>query len=303
MEITREGIALFGFFIHWYGVLIALGVLLGVLLAVRREEKLGLKKDTVLDLALVCVPGAVICARIYYVVFSWDVYRGDFWSVFRLWEGGLAIYGAILGGALTAWIFAKVKKIHFAVIADLCAPALAIGQAIGRWGNFLNQEAYGAPVKNPAWQFFPAAVNISGTWHYATFFYESVWCALIVFALLLGEKTCFFRKKGDTFSWYLFLYGLERSLVEGLRTDSLYLGPVRVSQALSLLLVLGAGIFLIRHRLRSVQSAVWAALWAVFAVSALFLPWPAKIVCAAAAIVCIYTFYKNKNTKNESCTR
>ena len=252
-ELTRSTLTIFGFTIHWYGVLIALGVLGAVLLAWRREARLGLKKETTLDLALICVPAGILCARLYYVLFSWNYYAAHPAEILDLRGGGLAIYGGVIGGVLAGWLYSRVKKIPFGTLADLVAPGLAFGQAVGRWGNFLNQEAYGAAVTNAKMQFFPLSVYIEGSgWHYATFFYESAWCALICTFLLIAEKRGFFRKKGDTFLWYLFLYALERCLVEGLRTDSLYIGPLRVSQALSLtvLLVLQIGLCL---RLRGKQ--------------------------------------------------
>ena len=249
-EINRSAITIFGAGIHWYGVLIALGVLGAVLLAMVRERKLGLKKDTSLNLALILVPTGVICARIYYVIFSWDFYRANPAEIFNLRGGGLAVYGAVIGGAIAAFIYARIARISFASIADLIAPGLALGQAIGRWGNFLNQEAYGAPVANPALQFFPMAVYIEGSgWRWATFFYESIWCALVCALLLTGERKRFFKKKGDMFLAYAFLYALERSIVEGLRTDSLLLGSFRVSQLLSCF-VLAALVILLCIRMR-----------------------------------------------------
>ena len=255
-ELTRSTLTIFGFTIHWYGVLIALGVLGAVLLAWLREERLGLKRETTLDLALICVPVGILCARLYYVIFSWDYYAAHPAEILDIRGGGLAIYGGVIGGVMAGWIYSRVKKIPFGTLADLVAPGLAFGQAVGRWGNFLNQEAYGAAVTNPHLHIFPLSVYIEGSgWHYATFFYESLWCALICIFLLIAEKRGFFKRKGDTFLWYLFLYALERCLVEGLRTDSLYIGPLRVSQALSLtvLLVLQIGLCL---RLRGRQSPV-----------------------------------------------
>ena len=234
-EISRSGIAVLGLQIHWYGILIALGVLGAVLLACAREERLGLKKDTSLNLALLFVPVGILCARLYYVFFSWEYFAAHPAEILNLRSGGLAVYGGVIGGALAALAYARVKKVPIGSIADLVAPGLAFGQAIGRWGNFFNQEAYGAAVANPALQFFPVSVYIDGSgWHYAAFFYESVWCALVCILLLLAERKEWFKKRGDMFLTYLFLYGLERSMVEGLRTDSLYLGPIRVSQLLSL---------------------------------------------------------------------
>lgn len=241
LEISRSALVLFGFELRWYGLLIALGVLAAVLLACGREKRLGLEKDTALNVALAAVPAAIICARLYYVLFSWTYYAAHPQDIFNIRQGGLAIYGGVIGGVLAGWVYCRVKRISFAKGLDLAAPSLALGQAIGRWGNFLNQEAYGAAVENPALQFFPLAVQIDGSgWHWATFFYESAWCALIVAFILIAERKRFFRRSGDIFGAYLLLYGLERALVEGLRADSLYLGPIRVSQLLSLLLVLFA---------------------------------------------------------------
>lgn len=236
-KITRSTLTLFGLSLRWYGILIALGVFCAVALASRREERLGLKKDTTLDIALICVPVAILCARLYYVAFSWEYYSAHPAEILAIRQGGLAVYGGVMGGVFAGWIYCRVKRISFQKGLDLVAPSLALGQAIGRWGNFLNQEAYGEAVRNPQLQFFPVAVQIEGVWHYATFFYESLWCAAIVALLLLGEKKRFFRRDGDLFAAYLMLYGLERALVEGLRTDSLYWGMVRVSQMLSIALV------------------------------------------------------------------
>ncbi len=246
ISFSRTAITLFGLQIHFYGLLIVTGILLGVLLAIRRERALGLPADTTIDLSLACIPAALIGARAYYVLFSLDAYAsGPWWKVFAIWEGGMAIYGGILAGALTGFLYAKKKKIAFLRLGDLAAPSIALGQAIGRWGNFVNQEAYGAEALNPCAQFFPNAVNIAGTWHYATFFYESIWCLGIVIAILLLEKRKKFTRTGDIFFAYLLLYALERGVVEGLRTDSLYLGSVRVSQLLSLLAALAVAILLL----------------------------------------------------------
>lgn len=250
VEITRNALVLFGFQVHWYGLLIALGVLAAVLLACQREKRLGLERDTALNIALICVPAAIICARLYYVVFSWDYYAAQPEQIFNIRQGGLAIYGGIIGGILAGFVYCRVKKIPFRSGLDLAAPSIALGQAIGRWGNFLNQEAYGRAVLNPKLQFFPMAVQIGENWHYATFFYESLWCFLIVTFILAAEKKRFFRRSGDVFFSYVFLYGLERTLVEGLRTDSLYLGPLRISQAVSVAAVLAVMLALAARKSR-----------------------------------------------------
>ena len=232
--------------VHIYGVLIALAIGLGVWLCSRREKRMGLKKDTTVDLALWVVPAALIGARLYYVAFQWDMYRDNLVSILYVWRGGLAIYGGVIGGLIGGGAYCLRKKAPFAVLADLVAPALILGQAVGRWGNYFNGEAYGYEIKNAAWQFFPAGVQVDGVWHMATFFYESLW-DFLGFLLLwrIREKV---TARGNLFLLYLCWYGLGRAVIEGLRTDSLMWGSVRVSQALSGALVLAAGIALILRR-------------------------------------------------------
>ena len=250
MQIYSTGFSIFGLTVRWYGLLIALGIGLGILLASYRERRMGLPRDTVVDLALCGVPSAIVGARLYYVIFSWEMYRENPVSALYLWEGGLAIYGGILGGLLAGWVYAKVKGLNFLTLADLVAPSFALGQAVGRWGNFFNQEAYGRAVTAEWMRRFPIAVLIraDGLWHYATFFYESCWCALIVIFLLIADKKGLFKRPGDTFFTYALLYAIERALVEGLRTDSLYWGAVRVSQALSVCAAAACAAILIYRR-------------------------------------------------------
>ena len=252
MRFYSTGFTLFGLSVRWYGLMIALGISLGVLLAMRREARYGLPKDTVIDLALCGVPSAIVGARLYYVIFSWADYAANPLSALYVWEGGLAIYGGILGGLLAGLIYARVKRLRFLTLADLVAPSFALGQAVGRWGNFFNQEAYGTAVSAEWMRRFPIAVFIraDGLWHYATFFYESAWCLMIVVFLLLAERRGVFRQPGDAFFTYALLYAVERALVEGLRTDSLYWGSVRVSQALSLCAALACGIILFARHMK-----------------------------------------------------
>ncbi len=240
-----EGRMLFGF-IPIYGLLISLGIGLGVWLCSRQEERLGLPKDTAVDFALWVIPAAIIGARLYYVAFQWEAYRDDLSRVFRVWEGGMAIYGGVIGGAVAALLYAKIKKRPFGALADMTAPALILGQAIGRWGNFVNREAYGRAITTPALQFFPIAVNIAGEWHMATFFYESAWNFLGFWVLWLNRKKT--TAPGNLFLLYLCWYGLGRAVIEGLRTDSLMLGSLRVSQMLSLALLIAAGAALLIRR-------------------------------------------------------
>lgn len=274
---TERGFSIFGIFVNWYGVIIAFGMLLGVLLAIKTLKKRGYKIDTVIDLALICIPSAIFGARLYYVLFYTHDYT--FWEFFKIWEGGLAIYGGVIGGFLGALIYCLIKKISIVDICDALAPCLILGQAIGRWGNFCNQEAYGNLVTDPTLQFFPFAVNISSShftpeatdavlgaygtlvdsaWFMATFFYESMWNFLVFGCLLL----IFYKVgiKGMTTCMYFILYGLGRFMIEGLRLDSLYLGPIKVSQLLSLILVLtfvGIAIYLIvKHYLNKKRQQV-----------------------------------------------
>ena len=231
---------------HIYGLLIAGALAIAAWLCVREEKRLGFPKDTGLDIVLYALPPALIFARLYYVAFTWDQFRTRPGDIIKLWEGGLAIYGAVIGGAIGIWIFSRKRKIPFLQLSDVVAPALLLGQAIGRWGNFFNGEAFGYAVTDPAWQFFPFAVNIAGQWHLATFFYESVW-NLLGFLLLYKSRIKIEDKgrHGHVFCFYLIWYGTGRFFIEGLRTDSLMWGSVRVSQLLSLVLVAGGALKLL----------------------------------------------------------
>ena len=227
--------------IPWYSALIVTGICLALFIASREEKRLGLAKDTVIDLALWVVPFGIIGARLYYVAFSWDTFAPNPISALYVWQGGLAIYGAVLAGLLTVIIFARKRKLHLGTLTDLIAPGLALAQAIGRWGNYFNMEAYGPQINNPAWQFFPAAVFIpagnGGAWHMATFFYESMWNLLVFSVLMLLRKRK--HRPGDLTLWYFLLYGAGRLIIEGLRTDSLYAGGgIRISQVLAMVMCL-----------------------------------------------------------------
>ena len=256
LKLSRDALFIGDFSIRFYGLLIALGVLAGVMLAKAREERLGIRKDMSLDLALVCVPAAIVGARLYYVAFSWEIYRDDLLKIFSLREGGMAIYGGVLAGVLVGGIYCRARKLPFWKLADLAAPSIPLGQAIGRWGNFLNQEAFGVRVDDPSLQWFPLSVYIEsdGAWHLATFFYESLWCFLIVAFLLIFERRKKTRSTGDMFLWYVLLYAFGRALIEGLRTDSLMVAGLRASQLVAAaLFAVAGGMLLMRERRRKLR--------------------------------------------------
>ena len=246
-EISRQAITVFSFPIHFYGIIIVLGVYLAIMLAEKREVKMGFEKETVLSIALWALPAAVIGARVYYVLFNFDEYRANIVSIFNIRAGGMAIYGGLIAGVLAGFLYAKRKKLSFMKLFDLAAPSIALGQAIGRWGNFINYEAYGMKIENPALWFFPVSVFIPSENAYfaATFFYESAWCFLIVILCLIFEKKRLFKFPGAEAYFYIAMYAFERMLVEGLRTDSLYLGSIRISQLVSAIALLTVTILIV----------------------------------------------------------
>ena len=223
--------------ISWYAILIVAAIALGALLAARETRRRGLSDDLIVDFLLLAIPLGIVGARLYYVFFRWNEYRDDLLSILALREGGLAIYGGILGGVAAARIVCRRHRISLWALLDAIAPSLALGQAIGRWGNYINMEAYGLRLSNPALQRFPIAVEVPvgqiWYWHLATFFFESMVC-LAIFALLLFVRR-HRRRTGDVFLWYLLLYTAARTVIEGLRDDSLtFLSDfVRISQVLS----------------------------------------------------------------------
>ncbi|WP_077624818.1 prolipoprotein diacylglyceryl transferase [Sediminibacillus massiliensis] len=242
--------------VYWYGVIIATGAFLGLWLATREADRLGLNKDLFVDLVVFAIPVAIISARIYYVLFEWDRYvGGPWWDVFAIWEGGIAIHGALIGSVITAVIFTRVKKVSFWQIADIAAPSIILGQAIGRWGNFMNQEAHGGPVSETAYnnfiQYLPDFINnqmcIGGVLYHPTFLYESVWNILgLIFLLVLRR---FNPKRGEVFLSYVIWYSVGRYFIEGMRTDSLYIiGNLRTAQVISILLVVLAVVLIIYRR-------------------------------------------------------
>lgn len=228
--------------IRWYGLLIASAVLLGVTLSQYLANRRRINPDLIGDLAIWLVIAAIPSARLYYVAFQWQEYAQHPEQIIAIWKGGIAIHGAILGGLVASLIFCRIRRVSFWQLADLIAPSLILGQAIGRWGNFFNSEAFGRPTDLPWKLFIPLDRRPPGyesfEYFHPTFLYESLW-NLMVFALLM---TLFFRdlqgkpqlKTGTLILVYMVTYSCGRFWIEGLRTDSLMLGPLRVAQVVSL---------------------------------------------------------------------
>lgn len=247
--LLNPGFSFFGLWeIKWYGVIMAMSMLAGILLAFYTCKKKGYKSDIIFDLALAILPLAIVGARLYFCIF-YGV--SSFSEIFAIWNGGMAIYGGVIGGVIGVFIVSRVKKIPFLDLCDIAAPCLILGQCLGRWGNFVNQEAYGYPTQGM--QFFPFSVFIDycnqtactcggSGWHMATFFYESFWNAIGVIVLLIILNKV--KIRGITTASYFIYYGIGRSIIEGMRTDSLMFLGLRVSQWLSILLIL-LGVILI----------------------------------------------------------
>ena len=217
--------------IRWYGILISMGVIVATLLSTREAKKRGYDEDLIIDLLLFAIPISIIGARAYYVIFSWDKYKGSIKDIMNTREGGLAIHGALIAAVIVTVIYANRKKTSFWTIADICAPGIILAQGIGRWGNYINQEAYGRPTDLP-WGIF-----IEGQKVHPTFLYESIW-NVIVFAFLMWYRSNRSKVKGETFLLYAALYSLGRFFIEGLRTDSLMFGNFRVAQLISVASIL-----------------------------------------------------------------
>lgn len=259
----RVAFTIFGKDIYWYGIIIATALIIGVILGIREAKRRGYRSEMILDFMLIAIPICIVSARLYYVVFEWDMYAGDFMKMIAIWEGGLAIYGAVIGGVISAIIFFRWRRVPVGEILDIAAPSIILAQAIGRWGNFVNQEAHGEIINNPSWQWFPAGVQIDGIWYQATFFYESAWNLLVfIFLVLIRRKV---KVRGGIFALYIACYGFGRFWIEGLRTDSLYWGPFRVSQVLSALLVIGglAYVYIMSRRKKDITpyEGYYSSLW------------------------------------------
>jgi phosphatidylglycerol:prolipoprotein diacylglycerol transferase len=272
--------------VRWYGLLIGLGALLGLWMAIREGKRFGVPQDFFMDLLLIGLPSALVGARLYYVAFRWEYYSEHPGQIIAIWEGGIAILGALIGALIGGAIYIRRKGYSFWRIADICAPSLLVGQIVGRWGNFFNREAYGSEVELsflqstlhlPDW--LTAQMLIDGVYHHPTFLYESMW-NLLGLGLLLWLRRRPFVRAGEVLIGYFIWYGFGRFFIEGLRTDSLVFdsfdglaallnvlwaplaalgfeagalpagGDVRVSQMISLLIVVAGIALLVLRRVR-----------------------------------------------------
>ena len=258
-----------GFEIAYYGVVVALGILLGMLLVFHVARRTGQRSNDYENMALLGIIFGIIGARAYYVIFSWSDYKGDWKSIINIREGGLAIYGGIIGGFLTAFIYTRVRRLSFLQVADTVCIGFPAGQMIGRWGNFFNREAFGeytdglfamrlplsavrnGDVTDKMREHITAVDGVRTIQVHPTFLYESVWCLLILILLLVLTFKSKKRFNGQVFLTYLGLYGLGRVFIEGLRTDQLRVGSVPVSQVVSGVLVVVCFALIIVCRMRT----------------------------------------------------
>lgn len=247
--LNRVACTVLGKDIYWYGIIICAGFILAALYVNSRTKDFGITSDNLTDCLIICVPLGIICARIYYVVFEWGYYAQHPGEIIAIWKGGIAIYGGIIGTLIGLFVYSRVKKLSLASLCDLAAFGLLIGQCIGRWGNFVNGEAHGGPTT------LPWGMTIDGqSMVHPTFLYESLW-NLAGFVLLhfYSKKR---RFKGEIALLYAAWYGAGRAWIEGLRTDSLYIGSVRVSQLLAIISCIAAVAVLARqyHRIKVAKA-------------------------------------------------
>ncbi|WP_082614922.1 prolipoprotein diacylglyceryl transferase [Paenibacillus sp. Soil787] len=279
--------------VRWYGIILGTAALIGLLLAIREGKRFRIVPDFFMDLLLIGVPSAIVGARLYYVAFQWSDYKNNLAEIFMIWHGGIAIYGALIGAIIGTFFYVRAKGYSFLRIADICAPGLIVGQAIGRWGNFMNQEAHGGPVTESFLRntlhlpnFIVNQMNIEGTFYHPAFLYESVWNLLGLLVLLWLRRRPFLRA-GELFFSYFIWYSIGRFFIEGVRTDSLdftgptwlasflnvlwspmrvvfepgvltYGGNIRFSQLLALLIVIGMAIIIIVRRKKGYANVRYA---------------------------------------------
>lgn len=232
--------------VRWYGIFMTSAFVLGVLLAQYHAKRSRIDPEHILNMAMYIIPLAIIGARIYYVIFEWPYYVLNPLEAFAIWHGGLAIHGGLIGGLLGGFYYVRKHRLPFLLVGDIMMPSVILGQALGRWGNFMNQEAHGGPVSKDFISHFPAFIQqqmlINGVYYNPTFLYESLW-NIIVFVLLVSMLYKFKKFDGQILFSYMILYSIGRFVIEGMRTDSLMLGPIRVAQLVSLSLII-AGVIL-----------------------------------------------------------
>ena len=239
--------------IEWYSVLIVVGAVLAIFMIIREAKRYNYPKEFVFNMCFWTIIFGVIGARLYYVLFNLDMYS-NFWDIFKIWEGGLAIHGGIIFGLLTCYLYCKKYKVRTVRMLDFIVPALLLAQAIGRWGNFFNQEAHGAATTLAHLQslhlpnFIIEGMNIGGVYYEPTFLYESIWC-ILGFIVILIVRRLKITKVGQPTALYLMWYGLGRFFIETMRTDSLMLGGFKVAQRVSvIMIVVGLIIIMITSR-------------------------------------------------------
>lgn len=256
---NRTILSIGSFHIYWYSVLIALGIIIGLYLLIKEAKKQNISKDTIIDIAFYTIIWGIIGARIYYVIFNIKPYLSNPLSILYIWEGGLAIYGGIIGGFITLIYQTKKKNIKLSKLTDMIVPSLILAQAIGRWGNFFNQEAHGSIVsleflkKLHLPNFIIKGMYINGKYYHPTFLYESLWCLLGFILLIIIRKLYNKRKDGTLTYIYLIWYGIGRFFIESLRTDSLYLGIFRISQIVSIIIIIIGIIGIIYNKRKEVK--------------------------------------------------
>ena len=227
---NRVAFTFFGVDIMWYGILMATGMILGVLLALKEAKRVGIDEDDVLNLALIAIPSGLLGARLYYVIFNWSYYSQNVFEILNFRGGGMAIHGALIGGILAGFIYTKTKGINFFKMADAVMLGIPLAQAIGRWGNYINGEAHGGPTD------LPWGIMVDGMKVHPTFLYESIWDLGIFIFLWLFRKNK--KYEGQLAITYIILYSIGRFFIEGLRTDSLMIGPLRMAQVISLVAII-----------------------------------------------------------------
>lgn len=241
-KMSRTAFSLFGIDVYWYGLIIATGLILAFIYACSEAKKSGVSQDDLLNLFMLCVPASIVGARLYYVVFSFSDYKDNLWDIFNIRGGGLAIYGGIIAAAAVIFIYCRKKKISCGKILDILAVGLLIGQSIGRWGNFVNGEAFGGHTEGIFAMTVVSDMTTIAEGVHPTFLYESLWNALGMAALCVYKKRKLFD--GELFGTYMIWYGFGRMLIERLRSDSLYIGSYKVSLLLSAVILIG-GIFIV----------------------------------------------------------